>query len=81
MKRLVVVLVVMALLLSGCAVVETEGDQKDASMFVQIEQTSTWRIVYQKDTRVMYAVSNGSYSQGSFTLLVNSDGTPMIWEG
>lgn len=31
--------------------------------------------------KVMYAVSGGAYNNGTFTLLVNPDGTPMLWEG
>lgn len=82
MKKLMVIfaLVWMIFLMSGCASVETVDESEDISMFVVIERTGYWNIVYQKDTRVMYAVSDGSYNHGTFTLLVNPDGTPMIWE-
>ena len=48
-------------------------------MFVLIEVAASWKIVYHKDTKVMYAVSNGNDNYGTFTLLVNADGTPMVW--
>lgn len=67
--------------LTGCQDVEANYDEERPSMFVVVEQTSSWRIVYQKDTKVMYAVSSSSYNYGDFTLLVNPDGTPMLWEG
>jgi hypothetical protein len=49
-------------------------------MFVEIEQTGTWEIVYHKETKVMYAVSYGSYNCGTFTVLLDADGKPMLWE-
>lgn len=50
-------------------------------MFVEIESTMYWSVVFHRDTKVMYAVSEGDKNYGTFTLLVNPDGTPMIWEG
>ena len=38
-------------------------------------------IVYDKDTKVMYSISNGIYNRGIPTVLLNADGTPKIWEG
>lgn len=73
------------ILLCGCAeVVETEKaneEQENTSMFILVEQTLIWKVVYHKETKVMYAISDGGYNAGTFTLLVNSDGTPMIYEG
>jgi hypothetical protein len=56
-------------------------NQESTSMFVEVKQAMNWKIVYHKDTKVMYAVSDGSYSHGIFTLLVNEDGTPMLYKG
>ena len=84
MKRIFLICIVCMILLCGCSVVETEKaneNQERTSMFVEVEQTLCWEIVYHKDTKVMYAISRGSYNQGTFTLLVNADGTPMIYEG
>ena len=50
-------------------------------MFVEREEANRWIIVYHKETKVMYAVSYGSYNIGTFTLLVNADGTPMLYKG
>ncbi len=82
MKKLLCVLVILLFFLAGCnaAVVQTE-EKPDSSMFVVIERAKNWLVVYHKETKVMYAVCDGSYNRGGFTLLVNPDGTPMTWEG
>lgn len=50
------------------------------SSFVCVETTSTSKIVYHKETKVMYVVSTGRNDKGVFTMLVDEDGNPMIWE-
>lgn len=77
----------LMLLLTACGnkvknEVKNEVIKDEPSMFVIVEEVSTlWNVVYNRDTKVMYAVSRGGYNTGNFTLLVNPDGTPMIWEG
>ena len=75
-----------ACLFVGCAgssVSTSSTYNEDApSMFVTVEYVGEyWRVVYHKDTKVMYVVSSGSYNRGTFTVMLNVDGTPMIWEG
>lgn len=80
MKKIIaLMIVVLAVVLTGCS--EAEDKISDKSEFVIVERTGSWQIVYHKKTKVMYAVSYASYNFGTFTLLVNADGTPMIWEG
>ena len=86
MKRFSIIFVVSALCLSLCACggpeVQTEYNASSTSMFVEVEhQSDNWRVVYHKETRVMYAVSLGAYNRGTFTMLVNADGSPMLWNG
>jgi len=50
------------------------------SDFVMVERTDDFYIVYHKETKVMYAVSDSNYNHGNFTLLVNADGTPMTYK-
>ena len=57
------------------------GDPETKSMFVQVECAGSWEVVYHRDTKVMYSVSDSGYNHGNFTLLVNADGTPMIYRG
>lgn len=84
MKKAVAILFVFALLmLCGCegkATVNSEGLQEE-SMFVLVEDAYIFSVVYHRDTKVMYAISRGGYNSGNFCLLVNPDGTPMLWKG
>lgn len=59
----------------------TEAEVLPPSMFMEIERGGTYRIVYQKETKVMYAISDQSYSEGFFTLLIDENGDPMLYEG
>ena len=80
-SRILPILLVSSLcltLLGGCARVEREG-QSDVSRFKVVEETNVWRVVYDKDTKVMYTVSYGGYNSGNFTLLVDSEGKPLLW--
>jgi len=82
MKRILIIFALM-FMLTGCSTTTVEREQipTNVSMFKTIEQTDIWRIVYHRETKVMYAVSLGNYNCGTFTLLVNPDGTPMLYEG
>lgn len=82
MKAKAIILAVIAcMMLSSCSRVETAKNEDDTSMFVEVETTTLWKVVYHKDTKVMYAVSDSNYNRGTFTLLVDADGKPMIYEG
>lgn len=80
-KILVAFLLLVLLIFASCtATVDKTESQHGSSMFVQIEKTSFWEVVYHRETKVMYTVSRGIYNSGDFTLLVNPDGTPMIYK-
>lgn len=81
-KKIITILIVGMLSLTGCAEVESINDNKqnERSMFVEVERTRYWEVVYQRETKVMYVVGGGTYNYGTFTLLVNADGSPMLWE-
>lgn len=80
-KALVASLFLVLLVFASCtaSIEKTEG-QQETSVFVQVEKTEFWQVVYHKETKVMYTVSRGAYNSGDFTLLVNPDGTPMIYK-
>ena len=84
MKRIAMVMFIM-LLVAGCAKVEKANSQKkkpdNISRFVEVEYASLWEVVADRETGVMYAVSNGAYNHGTFTLLVDADGKPLIYKG
>lgn len=81
-KYLIIVMYILMLTLTACDEYGEKSITDDTSMFEIVEGNSfsLWRVVYNKETKVMYAVSNGSYNAGTFTLLVNPDGSPMLWE-
>jgi protein involved in sex pheromone biosynthesis len=87
MKKIILILCA-CLLLTGCKETsesnEGNNQQKESkqkkSEFVTIEDGWNYKVVYHRDTKVMYVMSNGSYNIGTFTLLVNADGTPMVYD-
>lgn len=82
------VLIIFAIaLMVGCAI-EICSTPASASeevvqpiTFIEVGEVDFGKIVYCKQTKVMYIYSFSSYNCGSYTLLVNADGSPMIWEG
>lgn len=82
MKRILMfILVIFVICVTLCACSSGNNETQNSSMFAVVETTYNYEIVYNKSTKVMYAVSDGSYNHGTFTLLVNADGTPMIYKG
>lgn len=61
--------------------VRREPGERETSMFIEVENSMCWTIVYHEKTKVMYAVTDGFNGRGSFNVLLNPDGTPMLWEG
>ena len=88
MKKIILICtLVLCLMLCSCgAKVLNQKDIDangvvDVSMFIEVEETGFWKVVYHRDTKVMYAISFGPYNSGTFTMLVNADGTPMVYGG
>ena len=84
MKRMIIIVLmaIMAIMLTGCepTVKVDKALVPESSRFIEVELiTSRWMIVADKETGVMYAVSNGGYNTGTFTLLVDENGKPLIW--
>ena len=93
MKKKLIILtmsIVLMFCLIGCVDINksmlNEEDLSNAakseySMFIELEDGWSYQIVYHKDTKVMYAISDSSYNRGTFTVMVNADGSPMLYEG
>ena len=82
-KRIYLIVILISMVtLSGCTPTKVSYDKEpvDVSRFQVIETTPLWRIVADGETKVMYAVSNGGYSKGVFTILVDSEGKPLLWK-
>lgn len=83
---------ILSTVLSGCGMLgipnktkiekayDTEDENID-SIFVEVERGDKWRIVYDKETKVMYSISEAVYTDGIFTLLVDENGNPKLWDG
>lgn len=85
MKKIFLLLatVFMIVAFSACFANPSESNvsEDNPSMFVLAEDGLYWHVYYHKETKVMYVVSTSSYNRGNFTVLVNADGTPMLYEG
>ena len=85
MKRFSIIFVALVLCLSLCACsgppVRVESSVSSASMFVEVENNTFWQVVYHRETKVMYVISQGNRNYGTFTVLLNADGTPQTWKG
>ena len=90
-KILVVSFIIIVALAIICACLDPTGGNElldkaveaamnDTQTFVTVEILADAKIVYHRDTKVMFVVSNGFYNRGTFTLLVNPDGSPMLYQ-
>lgn len=82
-KKIAAVIAALAavLILAGCETHEVEdksGDPEKKSRFVLIERGDLWKVVYDRETNVMYVVGNGEHN---FALLVDQNGDPLLYDG
>lgn len=88
MKKLLILLLVLIMpigLLCGCGFENEEDIERENSSFAIIENVDlgncySYMVMVHKDTKVMYLWTIGYYKSG-LTVMLNADGTPMIWEG
>lgn len=80
MKKIIALLLIM-LALTGCSKAEVKSEPVEVSRFKRVEANfGSWQVLADKETGVMYAVSTGMYNGGTFTLLVDADGKPLIYK-
>lgn len=82
MKRIICLLlaVLMLFALVGCGSdIPVESHEEETAMFVVVENSThhgySYTVMYHKDTRVMYIVSNFN----EFTVMVDPDGDPLLY--
>ena len=84
MRRMACIIFVVMMLIVGCSSAPStnkdEPKAENVSMFMCVEKNGTWQILVDRKTRVMYAVSDGDYNRGIFTLLVDEEGKPLIYK-
>ena len=69
------------MIFAGCGYSGEKVEASSKSRFMEVEGSLEWNIYADRETGVMYAVSNGMYNHGDFTLLVDANGDPLIYEG
>lgn len=79
-RRRVLIFAITFMLFIGLTACDYAEVEKESSMFIEIEEASYWSVVYHRETKVMYAVSNGYSNSGTFTLLVDENGKPMLYQ-
>lgn len=75
-----ITLVIMVLFFVGCDNTNNSVKAND-DVFVMVSENSNYAVVYDRETKIMYAMSTGSYNMGNFTVLLDVDGTPKLYEG
>lgn len=88
MKKIVIAMAFIFISLTGCGanasakqeVVEDCKNEQTDSMFVVVEKTNKWSVVYHKDTKVMYVVPKSYNGTGIFTVLMDASGAPLLYE-
>lgn len=81
MKRYIVIVLLTCLALVGCSRNGQAEEEKRINRFAVAERGNYWTVVYDKNTRVMYVVSDVAYNRGTFTVMVDADGKPLLYEG
>lgn len=79
----VLAILTFCLLLTGCGAKMKSAadiDVSNESMFAIVEKGVNYRIVYHRDTKVMYAISYGVYNNGNFTMMVDEKGKPLLYQ-
>ncbi len=51
------------------------------SPFVTVQECGDYKIVYDRDTKVMYNMTDGKYNAGQLYKLYNRDGSLKIYDG
>lgn len=73
----VTAIIIISVLISGCVSDETLSKTSDMFEYVGYSREANSEIVYDAETKVMYAV----LSNRSMTLLVDENGKPKLWKG
>ena len=74
-------LMIAVVLLAGCRPVQydTEKESEKCGVLVKFQSDNVFNYYYDRDTKVVYAVENSGRSSFSI-MLVNSDGTPKLYQ-
>ena len=77
-KKLITAIITATLLIAGYSDMANISEGQDR-MMEKVEDEWGYAIYVDKDTTGMYI--KGSGDGGTFTVMLNADGTPKIWQG
>lgn len=80
MKKFLPIVLVLCLFLAGCGKKMMSVENASESMFVKVEQGDMYRVVYHRGTKVMYVISDGTYNHGVFTVMLDANGKPLLYQ-
>lgn len=83
MKKAICGILIFAILASlvGCADIKDPSTYSSNGLFTIVHEEYLYRVVYDNQTKVMYVMSLGDKNKGTFTMLMEADGSPRIWRG
>ena len=73
----IIIIVGLAYMLKDLIVLDTIANE---DRFIKIDRYNYTDIVYDKQTKVEYAISDGYYNRGTITLLVDQEGKPLVYK-
>lgn len=73
MKKLILGILLLGTMTFCCGCTEFEKNER----FVEIGGVGDWTLIYDAETKVEYAV----YRHSAITVLLNADGTPILYDG
>lgn len=80
-KIILIPLTIFAIIISLTSC-KTEGvSYTPPDRFRVIYQDTYFYIMYDTETKVQYSVSQGGENRGNLTVLLNSQGNPLLYEG
>lgn len=79
-KALLMIAVGVTLLMSGCAQHETETNQQEENRLMVIDDSMSYRIYVDKETKVMYLRTKQGYGE-ALCVMVDAEGKPLLWRG
>lgn len=85
-NKALIMIMLLATILSGCGqrTIQNEAKKEQDSYntyFVRISSEYCGEIIYDSRTGVQYWRSMGTYNAGTLTVLLDTDGKPLIYKG
>ncbi len=85
-NKALIMIILLTTILSGCGqrTIQNEAKKEQDSYntyFIKVSEEYCGDIVYDSRTGVQYWRSSGAYNAGNLTVLLDTDGKPLIYKG